>query len=51
MASFMIFRLAMISVWTMWSVVLIVGTRAHLLLHTTVHIVKMFILRVRLKIQ
>merc|ERR1711937_512549 len=51
MACIMIFSLAMISVWTMLSAVLIVGTRAHLLLHTTVYIVKMFILRVRLKIQ
>merc|ERR1719471_1036885 len=49
MASFMIFSLAMISVWTMWSAVLIVGTRAHLLLHTTVYIVKMFTLLVQLK--
>ena len=47
MASFMIFSLAMISVWTRWSAVLIVGTRVNLLLHTTVYIVKTFILRVK----
>ena len=49
-ASFMIFRLAMISVWTRWSAVLIVGTRVNLLLHTTVHIVKMFTLLAQLKV-
>ena len=47
MASFMIFSLAMISVWTRWSAVLIVGTPVNLLLHTTVYIVKTFILRVK----